>query len=215
MKKLLLIGAIVIAILAASGLYSPGDASEVYGCYKKINGQLRIVDSFSKCHPSENPITLGGSEKPLIRFENICFTGTQTDFGDTPIGGTPFTLGITVRSIGETDGYDDDFYAVDVVGSISDFPNDQHPALLNGAGYITSNNNFTSNMNLYILNLSWTFWGTNGEETGIVRLIYDKETSNGTLSGNLSLSANPYLDGSGYLGTKYINVDLTNISCSN
>jgi hypothetical protein len=210
MIKLFLIGA--IAMLTVTGLQGKAQAGEIYGCYKKNNGQMRIVSSLKKCLKSEKPITLGGSEKSLIRFENLCFTGTQNDYGDTPIGGTPFKLGITVRSIGETDGYDDDFYAVDVVGSV-DFPNDEH-ALLSGAGYITSNSDVIPNMNLYILNFSWTYQGKKGEETGVVRLLYDKGTSQGSLSGNLSSNGNPYLDGSGYLGTKYINTDLVNISCS-
>lgn len=59
MKKIILVVVTVIAMLAITGFYSKGDASEIYGCYKKNNGQLRIVDSLSKCHPSENPIILG------------------------------------------------------------------------------------------------------------------------------------------------------------
>ncbi len=56
MKKIVLITLIVIGMIAVSGFYNMGDADEIYGCYKKNNGQLRIVDSLSKCDLSENPV---------------------------------------------------------------------------------------------------------------------------------------------------------------
>lgn len=68
MKKLSLIGAIVIGMLVVSGLYSPGDADDFYGCYKKNNGQLRIVSSLKKCLKSEKPIILNA-------------TGLSNDYG--------------------------------------------------------------------------------------------------------------------------------------
>lgn len=33
------------------------DEGSIYGCYKKVNGQLRLVDSPEKCRPSEEPIS--------------------------------------------------------------------------------------------------------------------------------------------------------------
>ncbi len=36
----------------------PGPTDNViYACYKKVNGQLRLVKDFSQCHPSELPIS--------------------------------------------------------------------------------------------------------------------------------------------------------------
>ena len=31
--------------------------NEIKACYKKVNGQLRLVKDFSECHPSELPIS--------------------------------------------------------------------------------------------------------------------------------------------------------------
>jgi hypothetical protein len=61
MKKLFLIGAIVIAMLIVTGLQYKAQADEVDGCsacYKKNNGQLRLISSSGKCLKSENYINL-------------------------------------------------------------------------------------------------------------------------------------------------------------
>ncbi len=61
MKKLFLIGAIVIAMLIVTGLQYKAQAGEVDGCsacYKKKNGQLRLISSSGKCLKSEKYINL-------------------------------------------------------------------------------------------------------------------------------------------------------------
>jgi len=61
MKKLFLIGAIVIAMLTVSGLQYKAQAGEVDGCnacYKKKNGQLRLVSGPDECLKSEKYINL-------------------------------------------------------------------------------------------------------------------------------------------------------------
>ena len=62
MKKFILIIVMISAILIVTGIAKQGEADEIYGCYKKNNGQLRIVDSLSKCHPLENPIILNATD---------------------------------------------------------------------------------------------------------------------------------------------------------
>lgn len=52
---------IMVLVLLIVGVF-PGKAmaKDIYGCYKKNNGQLRIVGNHTECLPSELPITLGG-----------------------------------------------------------------------------------------------------------------------------------------------------------
>ena len=59
MRKLILILISVFVILGVAGLQGKAEAEEILGCYKKNNGQLRIVSDHSECLKSENPIVLG------------------------------------------------------------------------------------------------------------------------------------------------------------
>lgn len=77
MKKLFLIGALVIAMLTVAGLQGRAQADAIdgcYGCYKKKNGQLRLVSSLSKCLKSEKPINLCQTYNST--FSNGNFIGT-------------------------------------------------------------------------------------------------------------------------------------------
>ncbi len=40
----------------------PADDGFIYGCYKKVNGQLRVVDNPENCRPSEGSISWKAAE---------------------------------------------------------------------------------------------------------------------------------------------------------
>ena len=103
MKKLFLIGAIVIAMLIVSGLqgnaYAGGkktNTSTIDGCdacYKKNNGQLRLVSGTNKCLTSEKYIDL---------CKVYSSTYQASDYFPTGIGNTwVYNLG-TVTVLDET-----------------------------------------------------------------------------------------------------------------
>jgi Collagen triple helix repeat (20 copies) len=49
---------LVCAGIAAGAVTAiPGPGGVITACYQKVNGQLRVVDSASDCHPSENALT--------------------------------------------------------------------------------------------------------------------------------------------------------------
>ena len=55
----------------------PADDGFIYGCYKKVNGQLRVVDGPESCRPSEGSISWKASE-------TNCSDGVDND-NDTAI----------------------------------------------------------------------------------------------------------------------------------
>jgi hypothetical protein len=64
MKKLVAVWVMTLAVIAFSfpamaAESQPSDQSGnvIYGCYKKVNGQLRIVSAGEQCSPSEFPIS--------------------------------------------------------------------------------------------------------------------------------------------------------------
>lgn len=100
MKKLILAGAIVIAMLSVSGLQYKAQAGEIDGCsacYKKKNGQLRLVSSLSKCLKSEKPINLCQAYNPTYPGD---FVGTWTGSGSTE--GRVVNLTLTIGTNGES-----------------------------------------------------------------------------------------------------------------
>jgi len=44
-------------VAAGAATIIPGPGGTITGCYQKVNGQLRVVDSATDCHPSENVLT--------------------------------------------------------------------------------------------------------------------------------------------------------------
>ncbi len=55
-RKHMLISVVVLAVLVTFSLCY-ADENAIYGCYKKTDGQLRIVKSATQCLPSERPIS--------------------------------------------------------------------------------------------------------------------------------------------------------------
>lgn len=76
MRKLSFIIVAVTVMIAFTGMLNKGEAGSIYGCYKKNNGQLRIVSSSGKCLPSEKQIVLNQSEG---RYEFVGFSTAQSN----------------------------------------------------------------------------------------------------------------------------------------
>jgi len=88
--------------------------AEILGCYKKNNGQLRIVGDHSECLNSENPITLGEtnnqepSPNPEPPTDNSKFYGIYGLFEKSDIGKCGHF--ITVAINGDPDMQSADYY---------------------------------------------------------------------------------------------------------
>ncbi len=48
---------VVTSLVSAKPPIPPKPTDVIYACYKKVNGQLRIVKDFGQCRPSELPIS--------------------------------------------------------------------------------------------------------------------------------------------------------------
>ena len=57
MKRSIAIAGMIFAISVFSGSQSWVQGNEIYGCYHKDNGQLRILGKPGACRPSEMPIS--------------------------------------------------------------------------------------------------------------------------------------------------------------
>ncbi len=57
MKRVAFVILIIIFSTLVIHVLSQANDNVIYGCYKKNNGQLRIVQASSQCQPSENPIS--------------------------------------------------------------------------------------------------------------------------------------------------------------
>ncbi len=57
MRNLIVSIVIILAVLFVTGIQSQGEEDVIHGCYKKKNGQLRIVKKNKKCRKSETPIS--------------------------------------------------------------------------------------------------------------------------------------------------------------
>jgi len=78
-KKTVMIAIVLmLGFLLVTWLPCQADDNVIYGCYKKNNGQLRIVSDHSKCRPSELPISWGGSCDNGIVAKLACVTGSIT-----------------------------------------------------------------------------------------------------------------------------------------
>lgn len=68
MKKLILVIVVAFAVIAFTGMFSKGEAADIYGCAKMMNGQLRIVSSKSDCLKSEKAIVISQSDDKKYEF---------------------------------------------------------------------------------------------------------------------------------------------------
>jgi hypothetical protein len=72
---------VVLALVLILGVASVADAADVFrGCYKKVNGQLRVLVPPGKCLPSEREISFLGANaleglNPLVYDANGQFLG--------------------------------------------------------------------------------------------------------------------------------------------
>ena len=84
----------------------PGPSGVISGCFKKANGQLRLVEDVNDCNPSENPITWSvqgspgpaGPQGPVGPIGPTGPTGPVGDKGDTGPRGLPGPQGLTAGS---------------------------------------------------------------------------------------------------------------------
>jgi hypothetical protein len=55
----------------------------IKACYKKVNGQLRLVKDFTECHPSELPISWNqmGPLGQLVRLDQLDLKGLRGRVG--------------------------------------------------------------------------------------------------------------------------------------
>jgi hypothetical protein len=61
MRKLFLASLAIFVSIMFVGLLNQASAEEILGCYKKNNGQLRIVSDHGECLNSEKPIIINSS----------------------------------------------------------------------------------------------------------------------------------------------------------
>lgn len=58
---------IIYVLTVVSFIFTAGASySDILGCYKKVNGHLRVVDDFNECLVSEEPITLREADLALV-----------------------------------------------------------------------------------------------------------------------------------------------------
>lgn len=156
---------VILALLFISGLASQAGAEEVLACYKKNNGQLRIVNDHSECRPSELPITLNQSATCPVETECYCFIAEDASV----VGGESFMLSVGLTKNFPLDGYS-------ALGS-ADFPEDEH-AVVSGGGF------FLPFINLYVINLDWTYGDILGRaEFASLRFHYNTQTLEAELYG--------------------------------
>ena len=99
MKKIIMVT--LLSLVALSILAFPCSAEDIYGCYQKNNGQLRIVKNASECRPSEvfiqwNEEGLQGPQGPKGDTGAPGATGPagpQGPIGLTGLTGAPGTAG--------------------------------------------------------------------------------------------------------------------------
>lgn len=93
---------------------STANAEEILGCYKKNNGQLRIVSDHSECLNSENPITLGETNNqepppnPEPPSDNSKFYGIYSLFEKSGEGNCGHFITIAIN--GDQDMQSADYY---------------------------------------------------------------------------------------------------------
>ena len=63
MKKIFVVAATIFALLATMGTQGICQEEGINACYKKMNGQLRLVDDPDRCRPSELSASLVSREE--------------------------------------------------------------------------------------------------------------------------------------------------------
>lgn len=92
MKKRTVIIGMILSVLVFLGVPCNSDAHEIYGCSKKINGQLRIVDNLSQCQSSENPISWNQTGPPGVTIGSSRIVSGAIDGDGTILSGAGFTV---------------------------------------------------------------------------------------------------------------------------
>ena len=77
MKKSIVISVSIFTFLFTMGASNQAGADEILGCYKKENGQIRIVSDYGECNDSESPITLYGESSGHQVFNVNCDDGEK------------------------------------------------------------------------------------------------------------------------------------------
>lgn len=111
MRKIALLIGTILALLFLTSEVSHAEDNVIHGCYKKNNGQLRVVGNPSECNPSEIPISWSivgpqgpqGEEGP---------EGPQGEPG--PINTEPASYSASIRYNGQP-SEDDRYYFSDAV----------------------------------------------------------------------------------------------------
>jgi Collagen triple helix repeat (20 copies) len=70
---------LMLIVILGTGELCLGAENELYGCFKKVNGQLRIVNDLKECSASETPIT----------WSQMGPTGPQGPQGEPGPSGSP------------------------------------------------------------------------------------------------------------------------------
>ena len=70
MKKLTMTTGIIIATITILGFLCYAHGSVINGCYKKTNGQLRVVNSPNDCGPSEVSISWNVQEPGYVKISS-------------------------------------------------------------------------------------------------------------------------------------------------
>ncbi len=83
------------------------DDSTIYGCYKKIDGQLRILNQGSKCLPSEVPISWNQAGPPSPANASIPVRQIEADlctgvYGWCPDGFSKWAFRLLDPAVNET-----------------------------------------------------------------------------------------------------------------
>ena len=99
MKRLSIVLGMILATTAVLGFPCYGqDNSIIYGCYKKNNGQLRIVGDLSECNKSELPISWFSAESGPSIVSVDCAQGqTITEALQQLVGVNNYPITIQVK----------------------------------------------------------------------------------------------------------------------
>jgi hypothetical protein len=135
----------IIAILAILSFLLvtilPCQADDIYGCYPKKGGTLRIVSNLSKCKTkTEYPVTLSGTsqqnQNPIPNFGgDLCWSFLKTEDQDGQISNEePFTFKLTIQYLSQK------YYSVH---GILEMTND-NPLILDGIAVISGDNIYIS-----------------------------------------------------------------------
>ena len=97
MKRLTFIISIILSSTLILSSLSYANGKMIYGCYKKVNGQLRIVNHPGRCLPSEVPLSWNQTGSPGPQ-------GPAGSRGPAGPAGPPGSPGISVESLSLPEG---------------------------------------------------------------------------------------------------------------